>query len=48
MIQTYLNVWLASTAMGLYSRVIGGVTPVSIIRKSPPYLMFCSLEQSGK
>lgn len=44
----YLNVWLASTAMGLYSRVTGEFTSGSRMRKSPPYLMICSLVQSGK
>lgn len=44
----YLNVWLASTAMGLYSKVISEFTPDSRMRKSPPYLMVWSLVQSGK
>lgn len=39
---------MASTAMGLYSRVMRTFTPNTGMRKSPPYLTVCSLVQSGK
>lgn len=46
--QLYLEVRLASTALGLYSRVMGASTPASWMWKFSPYLMFCSLEQSKR
>lgn len=44
----YLDVWLASTEMCLYARVMGRFTPDRGIRKFSPYLMTCSLVQSRK